>query len=312
MSLFIPVTSTFSNAQADRESLRYWKLLLQNEADDPIGYWSFDENSGLVAKDSSGNANHGTLEGTAPTWVDGANPGGKAINFPGTNERVDCGNGAPLDDIGNGDFSISFWMKSKDAVPLDYGHLFSKYFDVQNRIMLRSYSTANRLSFVIEKNDIIVTSAFSVATTPFDTEWNHIVLVINRITDLALVYMNTVKDATEIDISSIPADASNAGAVLWGTYAISSLPYEGLLDECRTYNRVLTAEEIKYLYDHPSGTIPAIVQNLPTWHKFADPATGWKASKTTWATADDFDAGFTPKQSAKRAYKNAKEACGLV
>ncbi len=29
-----------------------------------------------------------------------------------------------------------------------------------------------------------------------------------------------------------------------------------------------------------------------TWHKFADPATGWKASKTTWATADDFDAGL--------------------
>ena len=77
MSLFIPVTSTFSNAQADRESLRYWKLLLQNEADDPVGYWSFDEGSGLVAKDLSGNANHGTLEGTAPTWVDGANPGGK-------------------------------------------------------------------------------------------------------------------------------------------------------------------------------------------------------------------------------------------
>lgn len=31
-----------------------------------------------------------------------------------------------------------------------------------------------------------------------------------------------------------------------------------------------------------------------------------------WTYADDFDAGFTPKQSAKRAYKNAKEACGLV
>ena len=29
-----------------------------------------------------------------------------------------------------------------------------------------------------------------------------------------------------------------------------------------------------------------------TWHKIADPPTGWKVSKTTWATADDFDAGL--------------------
>ena len=29
-----------------------------------------------------------------------------------------------------------------------------------------------------------------------------------------------------------------------------------------------------------------------TWHKFADPATGWKASKTTWATPDSFSDGL--------------------
>ncbi|MHC4259920.1 MAG: right-handed parallel beta-helix repeat-containing protein [Planctomycetota bacterium] len=38
----------------------------------PIGLWHFDENQGVVVLDSSGNNNHGVLQGVSwPTWVDG-------------------------------------------------------------------------------------------------------------------------------------------------------------------------------------------------------------------------------------------------
>ena len=44
-----------------------------------VGWWSFDEGSGTVAGDSSGNGNTGTIYGA--TWVTGIY--GKALSFDG-------------------------------------------------------------------------------------------------------------------------------------------------------------------------------------------------------------------------------------
>ena len=219
--------------------------------DNLIGLWRLNTGSGLTAFDTSGNGNDGTLEGTTPTWVDGKS--GKAVNFPGVNERIDCGNGAPLDQIGNGSFWISFWMKSKDTVPLNYCYIWNKYLDVVDRLSLNSYGTANRLFMHFEKNDITVSVPFSATTQPFDTLWNHIILEINRTSDKAIVYMNTIKDATEIDVSALPADISNAANVQWGAWGAGNLPYEGALDELRIYTGVPTQAKIDFLYNNPSG-----------------------------------------------------------
>ena len=218
-----------------------------------IGLWRLNKGSGVIAFDTSGNGNNGALEGTTPTWVDGKS--GKAVNLPGVNERIDCGNSAPLDQIGNGSFWISFWMKSKDTVPLSFGMLFSKYEDVANRIELASSGTSNRFYLVFRESNLGVATALGIATQPFDTIWNHIVLEINRISDKAIIYMNTVKDATEIDISSVPADASNAGDITWGSRNNAAAPYEGGLDEMRINTGVPTQKKIDFLYNYPDGTV---------------------------------------------------------
>ncbi len=216
-----------------------------------IGLWRLNKGSGVIAFDTSGNGNDGALEGTTPAWIDGKS--GKAVNLPGVNERIDCGNPAPLDDLGNGSFWLSFWMKSTDTTPLNYGALFDKYQDVLGFITLSSYAHANRVFLEIKKDGTGVAGPFSVATTPFDTEWNHIVLVINRTTDKALLYMNTVKDTTEIDISALPFDISNTGRLAWGAANDGWAPFEGAHDELRIYTGVPTQAEIDYLYNHPEG-----------------------------------------------------------
>ena len=219
-----------------------------------IGLWRLNEGSGLIARDLSGYGNDGSLEGNNPTWVDGIS--GKAVNFPGVNERIDCGNGSPLDQIGNGSFWISFWMKSKDTVPLNYGMLCTKHVSGVDRFWFGTYSTQNRLNFLFEKNNLGVTgnTPFSTATTPFDTNRNHIILSVNRITDKAIAYMNTVKDATEIDISACPADCSNAGNIAWGSLHDGAYPYEGVLDELYVFLGIPTQEQIQFLFDNPGGT----------------------------------------------------------
>ncbi|MBU6320943.1 hypothetical protein KGO04_00145 [Patescibacteria group bacterium] len=58
-----------------------------------VGYWNFDEGSGTVAHDRSGQGNNGTLV-NAPTWVKGKVNG--ALSFNGTNQCVDAGNASSL------------------------------------------------------------------------------------------------------------------------------------------------------------------------------------------------------------------------
>lgn len=66
---------------------------LVNAAGNLVGYWRFDEGSGLAAEDSSGNALHGTVEGA--TWIDGAF-GPAALSFEGT-DVVDMGDRSSLE-----------------------------------------------------------------------------------------------------------------------------------------------------------------------------------------------------------------------
>lgn len=214
-----------------------------------IGLWRLNENAGVNAPDTSLYGNNGTLEGDNPTWVDGIS--GKAVNFPGTDERVDCGNNVPLNNIGDGDFSISFWMKSKDTVPLNYGGLFEKFVDSPNAIILDSLATTNKIRFYFAKSAVVKTINFDAA--PFDTNLNHIVLIVNRTTDKVNLYMNNTKDAQELNVSGIAADSSNSASVSWGARPDGTQPYEGLLDECRIYDRVLTEDEIEFLHNHPDG-----------------------------------------------------------
>jgi hypothetical protein len=80
-------------------------VVLSNMAQaDLIGLWKFDEGSGLIANDSSGNGHHGTLVGD-PTWTGGKIGGG--LDFDGQDDVVDLG---AFDVIGPG-ITLAGWMR---------------------------------------------------------------------------------------------------------------------------------------------------------------------------------------------------------
>jgi hypothetical protein len=70
-----------------------------------VGWWRFDEGSGTVANDSSGNGNNGTLNGD-PQWVLGYF--GNALEFDGVDDWLDCGSDPSLDLT---TWTITFWLK---------------------------------------------------------------------------------------------------------------------------------------------------------------------------------------------------------
>jgi len=71
----------------------------------------FDEGSGTVARDASGNGNDGTIYGA--TWVNGKY--GKALSFDGVEDYVDCGNDVSLNFERTDPFSIEAWVKTLDT-----------------------------------------------------------------------------------------------------------------------------------------------------------------------------------------------------
>ena len=72
-----------------------------------VAEWHFDEGSGSVLKDSSGNGNDGVIHGA--TWVDGKY--GKALRFDGVDDKVKL----PYSVItGLTDVTSEFWIKTTD------------------------------------------------------------------------------------------------------------------------------------------------------------------------------------------------------
>ena len=201
---------------------------------------------------------------TDATWV----RQGKAANFDGTTpSKVVISGGTP--NIGTGDLSISFKMKSKDTVPLNFGVLFGKFQSVNDQIYLSSFGIANQLSLFIRVASVTYISnlPFSIVSAPFDTLEHHIVLIINRITDKALLYMDKVKDTTEIDFSSTPADISNIGNLSFGAQNNGTLPSEVILKDMAIYDGLaLNQTQINAL---AAGTpLDISTANLSAWYAF--------------------------------------------
>ncbi|MGC9046550.1 MAG: LamG-like jellyroll fold domain-containing protein, partial [Minisyncoccia bacterium] len=74
-----------------------------------VGYWSFDEGTGTIAYDSSGNSNNGTLI-NGPTWTTGKVGG--ALSFDGVDDYVEV---PDSDSISiTGDMTIVAWIKVTD------------------------------------------------------------------------------------------------------------------------------------------------------------------------------------------------------
>ena len=70
-----------------------------------VGSWHFDEGCGTTAYDGSGRGNNGTLV-NGPAWVEGKY--GRALQFDGVDDYVDCGSGTSLD---VNTITVEAWVK---------------------------------------------------------------------------------------------------------------------------------------------------------------------------------------------------------
>ena len=199
-----------------------------------VGYWAFDDGSGSVAVDGSGNGNDGELI-NSPDWVDGVV--GKCLSFDGTDEYVDCGD---VDDLGD-TFSISLWVNVA-ARGASYLPLVFRDGNTYNNVGLR-LDHIGKIEFRQYGGDEI-----SYATPLSLSTWYHIIVTCDALEGKIYV------DGEYKTGGTFGASFVDTGDITIGRYNYSGGYFlNGLIDEVRIYSTALTASEVKALYLYPGG-----------------------------------------------------------
>lgn len=221
-----------------------------------VAYWRFDEGSGTVASDSSGNGNTGTLK-NGPQWVNGIS--GTALSFDGSDDYVSIPDSSSLD-ISGDQISIEFWMKPTVDLPYLLGthmKIFDKGDAYLGEIRLETETDINygkiafALPFSVPYKEVTSTRNSWTSGTwyhlAFTYDGSNMRLYVNGALE------NSVAKTGNVHSSSFPL---SIGSYCLGTYAF----FKGILDEIAIYNYARTAEEIWIDY---KGGVPATVDIDP-------------------------------------------------
>jgi len=207
-----------------------------------VGMWSFDGNDiyGNTAYDRSGLGNHGAISGATAK----AGKRGQALSFNGTsNSRVDF-NSTPLINS-TAPFTVSYWARL-DAIVNYAIPLTLRTDSAQN--WRTYYAVGNNSVWFGRRGGWIILKA-SLSSTPMNT-WHHIVVTYNgsdsTVAGNFKFYDNGSSTAIE-DGGGFASDTGNSR--IGGFTGGDQWWWNGLIDEVRVYNRALSADEIKNLFN---------------------------------------------------------------
>lgn len=191
-----------------------------------VGYWNFDENSGVTVYDASTNSNHGLLAST--TWATGWP--GYGISFNNSSSKITIADSNSLDLTSAG--TIEFWVKKANDTASS-----STYVYKQNAYYIYDNGTTGQLTFKWSTGTALITDMRINAGI-----WYHIAAVYDGAN--LKIYINgelskSVAYSTNATANTNPLYIGNTG---------SSLNLYGVMDGLVIYNRALNATEIRQRY----------------------------------------------------------------
>ncbi len=258
------VAATFTPGTLEVEKTYYWRVDESNppnpmvkgdvwsfttlpvipiEDPDLVGWWKFDEGQGGTALDWSGHGNHGTFAGD-PQWVAGQDGG--ALWFDGNGDYVGI---SFSPELSVNDFTVLAWVNIA-AQPGIFGILGTRV-GSDNTFDLKVMATEIH-------GDIGSGSAWIDTSTDIESDhmgsngqpgdltvdtWYMIAYVIDNTGQQVRLYLDGDLKRT-IAISGTPLLMQSGQSMRIGDTGYSEW-MNGLIDDVRIYNKVLTAEEIQ-------------------------------------------------------------------
>jgi len=202
-----------------------------------VSEWKFDEGMGTSATDTIG-SNSGILVGN-PVWKSGANcVDGGCLQFSGSNDYVNAGNGASLN-FGAGTFTVETWAKTTDAATANWVGLVGKW--SSSGYYLQYFPSTSAWAFGWHSSTFLnPTKSIS------DGNWHHIVGVRAGST-FAKLYIDGVFIGNHNGIPNVSSDTTenlNIGRLSPGLGRY----FNGSIDEVRIYNAAMTVSAIREDY----------------------------------------------------------------
>jgi len=209
-----------------------------------IGYWRFNEGTGILTFDRSGKNNHGAFV-NGPTWVDGRY--GKAIRLDGLDDYVLIGSSDSIEFSKS--ITVSSWVKVNSATG-------------DHQVIVSHWKPPEWIGFVLEFAPDGVTSQFAVEITTGTRVYAYSAI---PVTVGSWVHLTGVFDGTSVKIY---VNGTLAGeSTLNGSVDLKGEPilvganlspgdwnwFNGIIDEVKVYNRVLSAAEVATIYTESSA-----------------------------------------------------------
>ena len=211
-----------------------------------VGYWTFDGKDVIngVARDMSGNANHGNLINIATSTFYAPGKIGQGFNFDGVDDYVKVPDNSNLDFGANQDFSYDFWIKSNK--PTLHAFVSKRAGSGAGHAFYIGGGTTHTLGFFDSSNVFYGFNA-NLSLSLTNNVWTHIAVIFDRDANLTVYKNGSSLNATSI-ASGSSVDISNSTALQIGEYTGAGRPLGGTMDNFRLYNRALSAQEVGQLY----------------------------------------------------------------
>jgi hypothetical protein len=204
-----------------------------------ILWWTFDENTGAVAHDSSGKGNNGALNGS-PTWAAGRVT--NAISFSGSSQYVASATQTAVLD-GAGPFSVLCWIKASSPNANSAGGTVFASSTSYSYGFGTDPTEGWRFSFNGSSG-----AGLQVLTANVDDgNWHHIACEWDGTTQ----YIYVDGALNNYQVAAMGATYGGAFTVAYpGRYTGY---YSGTIDDVRWYSRALSAAEVVNQYQWPTG-----------------------------------------------------------
>ncbi len=209
---------------------------------DLVGHWKFDEGSGAVANDSSGNGHNGNILGT-PDWVTGKIAGALAFN-PATCTGVDCGIFDPTN--GKGKFTVALWAFWDGTGTFQHFLTKSSGWGTTTMMMQIELWGAHTSSQYTDRVGISYDPASIEFSVMPKNEWTHLAWTFDG--SNARLYLNGVD---EVGPKALTIGPNVQAPVLIGVDDLAQRVFHGILDDVQIHDRALTADEVAEMCPPP-------------------------------------------------------------